>query len=385
MCPQTAPESLAGRYDLGETLGRGGMAEVRAGVDRRLDRPVAVKLLLPELADDPGIRARFETEARAAARLVHPNVTAVFDTGEEHGTPYLVMERLRGVTLADRIAEGPLPPEEARRVGLQVLGALQAAHDAGIVHRDVKPGNVLHTHDGRWKVADFGIAKSIESVADLTVTSGLICTPAYVAPERLEGTAADPASDLYSVGVLLYEALTGRKPFEGDTAIALAHAIRSQHPAPLSELRPGLDDGLISVVERAMARDPSRRFGSAAEMAAALKRRGVARDDTVPDAPRTAPTETLAMTTPPRRRPRSGREGARRRFTMRQLATVAVAGGAALALGIGVVAAVNRDDGGTSGGDPPAATIADDVTVTGEPLPPEYRDALEELARSVQP
>jgi len=264
---------IAGRYRIEGPLGRGGMAEVKAGTDLRLQRPVAVKFLLPEMAARDDIRRRFEAEARAAASFSDPHAVAVFDTGEHDGLPYIVMERLPGETLADRIAGGPVDPDWLRRVASEVLGALGAAHAVGLVHRDVKPGNILVTADGHAKIADFGIAKSLENSAgslDLTGTGQLLGTPAYLPPERLDGGTATAKSDLYSMGVVLYQALTGRSPFPGDTPLATARAIIAGQYEPLDQLRPGLDPALVSAVERAMATDPARRFPSAAAMASAL-------------------------------------------------------------------------------------------------------------------
>jgi non-specific serine/threonine protein kinase/serine/threonine-protein kinase len=270
---------LGGRYHLGSPLGRGGMADVLAGVDRRLARPVAVKVLRPEMAVRDDVRLRFEAEARAAARLSHPNVVAVYDTGEDGGRPYIVMERLPGKTLADCIAEGPVDTGWLLQAAADVLAALGAAHAAGIVHRDVKPGNVLVAEDGTAKISDFGIAKSAEvaSGADLTATGQLIGTPAYLAPERLAGAPATFLSDLYSLGVVLYEAFSGQKPFAGDSFVAVARAAQDGIHRPLAELRPDLDPRVTAVVERAMEPDPPRRFASAEEMAEALAGRPVAR------------------------------------------------------------------------------------------------------------
>ncbi len=269
---------IAGRYRLEGPLGRGGMAEVRAGTDLRLHRPVAVKLLLPEMAARDDFRRRFEAEARAAASFSHPHAVAVFDTGEHDGKPYIVMERLPGETVADRIAAGSADPAWVQMMACEVLGALGAAHAVGLVHRDVKPGNILVTADGHAKIADFGIAKSIETSAlngaegslDLTGTGQLLGTPAYLPPERLDGGPATAKSDLYSLGVVLYEALTGRCPFPNDTPVAAAMAIVAGDYEPLDQARPGLDPALVSAVQRAMVSDPARRFDSASAMAAAL-------------------------------------------------------------------------------------------------------------------
>ncbi|HET9444097.1 MAG TPA: serine/threonine-protein kinase, partial [Acidimicrobiales bacterium] len=263
---------MAGRYRLGDLLGRGGMADVYDAFDERLERPVAVKVLRPAMAANPRVRTRFEAEARCAARLSHPNVVAVFDTGEDAGLPFLVMERLPGETLADRLAGGPVDVGWALRVAGDVLTALHAAHTAGLVHRDVKPGNVLIARDGRAKVADFGIAKSLDvaGTVDLTDANQVIGTPAYLAPERIAGQPATVRSDLYAVGVMLYEALAGAKPFAGPTAVAVAYAVRHHDPEPLARRRPDVDPKVTAAVGRAMAREPDDRFATAGESAAAL-------------------------------------------------------------------------------------------------------------------
>lgn len=267
---EAAEEVIADRYRLGPVLGRGGMGEVREATDQRLGRSVAVKLLQPSMASDPGARNRFEDEARSAAKLVHPNTVAVFDTGEHEGIPYIVMEYLPGRTLADEIAEGPLAPARVRTVALQVLGALEAAHRAGVIHRDIKPGNILLTTDGTAKVGDFGIAKTAEGL-DHTATGMILGTPSYLAPERILGAPATERSDLYATGVVLYEALTGSKPFAARTPLATAAAIQHGDPPPLTDARTGADPGLIAAIERAMAKDPERRFASAAAMAADIQ------------------------------------------------------------------------------------------------------------------
>jgi eukaryotic-like serine/threonine-protein kinase len=258
------------RYRLGERIGHGGMGEVFAAHDLRLDREVALKLLRADLAEQDGMRDRVVAEARLAARLTHPHVVGVLDTGEQDGRPFIVMERLSGRTLRDELAGGPIPPERVRDVGLQVLRALAAAHELGIVHRDVKPGNILDAGVGTWKVADFGIAKWVHADETLTGTGELLGSPSYLAPERIDGEQAGPASDLYAVGVLLYESLTGRKPFEGDDPFTLAAAIREGRYEPPAAIDPAADPEISAVIERAMRRDPAERYESAEAMAAAL-------------------------------------------------------------------------------------------------------------------
>ncbi len=272
---------LGGRYRLHSLLGSGGMAQVYDGWDERLARPVAVKLLRPDLAANPELGRRFELEARAAARLTHPNVVAVYDAGDDRGRSYIVMERLPGESLADRIGHGPVDLTWLRRLATEVLAALGAAHEAGIIHRDIKPANILLGSDGRAKVADFGIARVVESPlasgtagtdTALTAVGLVLGTPAYLAPERAMGQPATAQSDLYSLGVVLYEALTGVKPFAGATPVAIAAAAiqgAAQNPALL---RPDADPQLVAVIGRAMALDPSQRYPSAADMADDLRR-----------------------------------------------------------------------------------------------------------------
>jgi serine/threonine protein kinase len=304
---------IGGRYRLGEVIGRGGMADVYDGIDERLERAVAVKLLRSEMAVRDDIRIRFQAEARAAAGLSHPNAVAVFDTGEHEGVPFLVMERLPGQTLADCINAGPLDPEWLCPAAAGVLGALAVAHAAGIVHRDVKPGNILITADGTAKIADFGIAKSLpsgdEARADLTASGQVLGTPAYLAPERLEGAPATPQSDLWAFGVVLYEALAGRKPFDGPSPLAVARAVADGVHVPLGTVRPDLDPGLVATVERAMALDPADRFATADAMAAALAGSARAGGETVEDVPHDGTLVLPAPLVPRRTVPRPAAHG----------------------------------------------------------------------------
>jgi serine/threonine protein kinase len=349
---------LGGRYRVGAVLGRGGMAEVYDAIDERLGRSVAVKVLRPELAANPAIRRRFESEARAAARLSHPNVVAVYDTGEDAGTPYIVMERLPGETLADRMAAGPVEVGWLRRVAGDVLAALAAAHAAGIIHRDIKPGNILTAPDGGAKVADFGIAKSVEAdgTGAETATNMLVGTPAYLAPERIDGRPATFRSDLYAVGVVLYEALTGRKPFAGATPLAVAHAVRSGVVTPIADLRPDLDPTLAAVVNRAMAPAPERRFATAAEMRAALE----GGDLTVVVAgPPQPPEPTLVAPLPVEPPMPVARSGAVRPRRRRGVAWVVI-GLLALALAAGLAAGAVAGWGG--GGPAPSAPSTTSTT-----------------------
>jgi hypothetical protein len=260
---------LAERYEVRELLGRGGMGNVYDGWDRRLARAVAIKLLRTELAAQPDILQRFEAEARAAATLTHPNVVSVFDSGEEDGVPFIVMERLPGGTLADELTAGPVEPGRVRGILADVLRALGAAHAAGLIHRDIKPSNVLFTEDGATKVADFGIAKSAQT--NLTQTGQLLGTLAYLSPEQLDGSPATVRSDLYSVGVVGYEALTGERPFQAETPLGLVKAIAQGPSRSIRNEHPDLEPDLAAVIDKAMEPEPELRFGSADEMLAALE------------------------------------------------------------------------------------------------------------------
>ncbi len=259
---------LGGRYEVRDVLGFGATAEVSDGWDTRLSRPVAIKLLRRGLSSQADVRQRFEIEARAAAALNHPNIVRVYDIGNHDGTPFIVMERLPGDTLGDQIALGPLPQAQACAALRSVLAALAVAHDAGMLHRDIKPGNLLLAPSGIVKVADFGIVKTAASVH--TTTGHIVGTLAYMSPARVSGEPASVDDDLYAVGVVGYEALTGRKPFPQEDIMPLAHAIIEGRPPPVKELRPDIDPVLADVIERAMSPDPLRRFGSADAMRRAL-------------------------------------------------------------------------------------------------------------------
>jgi len=291
-----APELLGGRYELRGVLGRGGVAEVRDGWDTRLSRAVAVKLLHPGFANHPETRERFDAEARSAAGLSNPHIVAVHDTGEHNGTPFIVMERLPGASLADYIMRGPLPQPLVRSVLDGVLAALAAAHDRGILHRDIKPGNILFTSDGETKVSDFGIAKTAD--AGHPMTGQVVGTMACLSPERLMGNPATPSDDLYALGVVGYEALTGRRPFMEGNLGALARAILEEAPPPVPVLRPDVDPPLAAVIERAMARDPAWRFPDARAMRFAVAGRSPMMPPMPPMAAR-PPTRVLAAPLPP--------------------------------------------------------------------------------------
>ena len=272
------------RYRLGDVIGTGGMSEVYRATDSLLGRDVAIKMLRPEMARDVNFRERFRKEAQNSGRLNHPNIVAVYDTGEadEDGMaiPYIVMELVHGRTLRDLVREdGPLSPREAAQVLIPVAHALQASHDAGIIHRDVKPANIMITNTGQVKVMDFGIARALDdSTSAMTQTSAVIGTAQYLSPEQAQGKPADARSDVYALGCVLYEAVTGHAPFEGETPFAVAYQHVQEEPNAPSEsldpdsLTPTERVNLDAVVLTSMAKDPMDRYQSAQELGADLER-----------------------------------------------------------------------------------------------------------------
>ncbi len=259
---------LGGRYELGETLGTGGMAEVYRGRDTRLGRDVAVKILRSELAGDPTFIARFRREAQSAASLNHHNIVSVYDTGDDSGVPFIVMEYVEGRTLREVLrTEGRMLPQRALEIVADVCAALDYSHEQGIVHRDIKPGNVMLTPTGAVKVMDFGIARAITaSTATMTQTAAVIGTAQYLSPEQARGEHVDARSDVYSTGCLVYELLTHRPPFTGDSPVAVAYQhVREDPPLP-SSLNPDIDPATEAVVMKAMAKNPGNRYQTAGEM-----------------------------------------------------------------------------------------------------------------------
>jgi hypothetical protein len=258
--PRVIPRVLLDRYEVGRLLGAGGMAEVYEGRDRLLARQVAIKVLLDELAQDSAFLIRFKREAQAAASLIHPNIAMVYDTGVQDGTNFIVMEYVEGQTLRDVIGnEGPLMPERAGGIAADVCRALAAGHARGLIHRDVKPGNVMLTPGGGFnvKVMDFGIA----------MASG---TAQYISPEQAQGQTVDFRSDLYSLGCVLYEMLTGRVPFSGESPVAIAYRHVREDPVPPRQLNPDVSPALEAVVLKAMAKNPDERYQTAVEMQNAM-------------------------------------------------------------------------------------------------------------------
>ena len=274
----TQPRRLGGRYELDGVIGRGGMAEVYRARDLRLDRTVAIKTLRSDLARDATFQARFRREAQSAASLNHPSVIAVYDTGEDMldnaPVPFIVMEYVEGMTLRDLLhADRRLLPERALEIVDGILQALDYSHRGGIIHRDIKPANVMLTPQGEVKVMDFGIARAMaDSAATMTQTAQVIGTAQYLSPEQARGERVDARSDLYSTGCVLYELLTGRPPFSGDSPVAIAYQHVREDPIPPSQLDPEIPRWADAIVLKAMAKDPAMRYQSAAEMRSDLQR-----------------------------------------------------------------------------------------------------------------
>jgi tRNA A-37 threonylcarbamoyl transferase component Bud32 len=278
MRDMTQPRLLGGRYELDGVVGRGGMAEVYRARDLRLDRVVAIKTLREDLARDQTFQARFRREAQSAASLNHPSIVAVYDTGEDNAgrspVPYIVMEYVDGRTLRDLLRDDRrLLPERALEITDGVLRALDYSHRNGIVHRDIKPGDVMLTRDGQVKVMDFGVARAVsDAQATMTQTAQVIGTAQYLSPELARGERVDARSDLYSTGCLLYELLTGRPPFTGDSPVAIAYQHVRENPIPPSRIDPEIPPWADTIVLRAMAKAPKDRYQSAAEMRADIQR-----------------------------------------------------------------------------------------------------------------
>ncbi len=291
---------IGGRYELGDLLGRGGMAEVRHGVDTRLGREVAIKQLRTDLATDPTFQARFRREAQSAAGLNHPTIVAVYDTGEETdpvtgvSIPYIVMELVEGQTLREVLRDGrKILPERALELTSGVLDALSYSHKAGIVHRDIKPANVMLTGNGAVKVMDFGIARAVaDTSATMTQTAAVIGTAQYLSPEQARGETVDARSDVYSAGCLLYELLVGRPPFIGESPVSVAYQHVRENPVPPSQLDSMVTPEIDAIVLKSLAKDPDDRYQSAREMKADIAR-VLAGEQTTAMVPRVVPEEQI--------------------------------------------------------------------------------------------
>ena len=264
---------LNNRYALGEMIGTGGMADVYIGDDTRLNRKVAIKVLRRDLARDPSFVARFKKEALAAGGLNHPGIVAVYDSGDENDSPYIVMELISGQTLRQVMQQGLIPQGRALEIIEGILQALEYSHKESIVHRDIKPGNIMITDSGDIKVMDFGIARATDDIgATMTNTWNVIGTAQYLSPEQATGELADGRSDLYSLGCLMYELLTGRPPFTGDTPVSIAYQHVSSPITPASQVKPGLSTDIDRMLEVVLSKDPNNRYQDASAMLADLQR-----------------------------------------------------------------------------------------------------------------
>ncbi|MGV0714591.1 Stk1 family PASTA domain-containing Ser/Thr kinase [Mycolicibacterium sp. XJ662] len=284
----TTPQHLSDRYELGDILGFGGMSEVHLARDTRLHRDVAIKVLRADLARDPSFYLRFRREAQNAAALNHPAIVAVYDTGEAETPtgplPYIVMEYVDGVTLRDIVHnDGPMEPKRAIEVIADACQALNFSHQHGIIHRDVKPANIMISKTGAVKVMDFGIARALADASSVTQTAAVIGTAQYLSPEQASGNSVDARSDVYSLGCVLYEILTGEPPFVGDSPVAVAYQHVREDPVPPSERNPNVPPELDAVVLKALAKNPDNRYQTAAEMRADLVR---VHSGEQPDAPK---------------------------------------------------------------------------------------------------
>jgi eukaryotic-like serine/threonine-protein kinase len=261
------------RYEVEGRIGAGGMAEVWRGHDRVLNRTVAIKTLLPQFARDASFVDRFRREAQAAARLNHPGIVSVYDSGTDGDTPYIVMHLIEGRTLADFLESGKtLPPMQAAKIAQEVAEALAAAHAQGVIHRDIKPANIMITRDGKVLVMDFGIARLISGPETAPQTSAVMGTASYLSPEQAQGQPVDARTDIYSLGVVLYEMLTGRPPFTGDSPMAIAYKQVNATPEPPSSVDPEVPPELDAVVMRALSKNPANRYQTGQEFAADLER-----------------------------------------------------------------------------------------------------------------
>jgi serine/threonine protein kinase len=296
--------TLSGRYETGERLGSGGMSNVYKAVDRILERTVAVKILAEHLSDDERFVARFRREALAVAKLIHPNIVQVYDTGVDEGRHYIVMEYVEGRSGAQILQrQGAVAPEVAAEIGIQACAGLDYAHRRGIIHRDVKPGNLMIVggpvgggSEMTVKLTDFGIARAIEQTR-ITQVGSVVGTAAYLAPEQVRGEEATPATDVYALGVVLYQFLTGRLPYEGSSLAELAVRQQNEKPLPPSTYDDEVPESLSGAVLRALEGDPNRRYASAEELAGGLRRGLEGEDVTLPAAEGATPTRVLGEDT----------------------------------------------------------------------------------------
>ncbi len=353
---------LGGRYRVEQELGRGGMAKVFRGQDTVLGRTVAIKILAPQFADDPNFVTRFRREAQAAARISNQHIVSVFDTGSDDGVHYIVMEYVEGKTLAEFLTGGGrIMPDRAIDIAMDGCRALQAAHAQGVIHRDIKPGNIMLTPRGEVKVSDFGIARMSTSAETIAETAAVLGTASYLSPEQAQGQAVDGRSDIYSLGCVLYEMVTGRPPFLGESPVAVASKHVLEQPTPPSKLNRDVTPDLDAVILRAMAKNPANRYQSAEEFRADLERvkRGLPVEAT-PILPVAAATQALprepaptAVLPPP--------EPERSRWWIPVLVTLLILGILAVVLWLLAQNLLNNDE-------PNQPTLVDVPNVVGQKL-----------------
>src|SRR5713226_5175731 len=277
-----APGTKLGPYDIVAPLGAGGMGEVYRARDTRLDRTVAIKILPAQSSSDPVRKQRFEREAKTISNLNHPHICVLHDVGHQDGIDYLVMECVEGETLAKRLEKGPLPLEQAMKCGAQMADALDKAHRSGVIHRDLKPGNIMLTATGA-KLLDFGLAKptapltsvatttaAVTQSSPMTEQGAIVGTFQYMSPEQVEGKELDGRSDIFSLGAVLYEMVTGKRAFEGKSQLSVASAILEKEPAPISTIKPMTPPALDHAIRRCLAREPEKRWQSASDLASEL-------------------------------------------------------------------------------------------------------------------
>jgi serine/threonine-protein kinase len=330
--------TLGGRYELGELLGHGGMADVRKATDLRLGRSVAVKMLRTDLARDATFQARFRREAQSAASLNAPSVVAVYDTGEDEldgvRVPYIVMEYVEGQTLRELLRQGErLMPNRALEITTGVLSALEYSHRQGIIHRDIKPANVMLATNGDVKVMDFGIARAVaDSGATMTQTANVLGTAQYLSPEQARGETVDARSDVYSAGCLLYELLTGRPPFQGESPVAVAYQHVRENPLPPSTLNPDIGAEADAIVMKALTKNPANRYQSAAEMRTDINRALQGATVAAPPVMAEPPTQAIAAITESEEDEEKSRKGAYWALAIGVILALALLGAGAWAL-----------------------------------------------------
>ena len=354
--PPQSGDLIADRYELEELVGTGGMSTVFRAHDRQLERRVAIKILHEHYAGDPEYLERFRREARAVAQLSHPNIVTVIDRGDDEGRQYIVFEHVEGENLKELVQrEGSLPVRQALELALAVADGLAFAHDHGLVHRDVKPQNVLLSNEGEVKVTDFGIARSLHVEHGVTLTGTVLGTGEYLAPEQAGGKPVSPATDVYSLGVVLWELLAGDVPFAGENFVAVALRHVNEPPPGLRDRRPDVSPRLEAAVDRALAKDPARRFSSMAAFAKELRACLAEAEGGGPalfaDAERTLITPPAPAPSPaPVRRRRS------RRRPLAWILLALVVAGAAFAAVV-LLGGVGDHSGGTSGGGSPGTAV----------------------------